>query len=172
MGRGYPVGALRMRVGGRRGAERQLPHGNRRPTCVLMKVSLGVATLALGFAGGVQLHHAVAGEPALVARAIDPAVHAGETAYEDCPRLPAEPPYPVNDNGMTYGSGAGIDADDPGPDLVSAYGSDGRCGFVRAADRPQPALTLAGALAAPTSDGREIPLYAQDGVTVIGVFRR
>lgn len=139
---------------------------------MLMKVSLGVATLALGFAGGVQLHRVVADEPAPVVRAIDPAAHTEETAYEDCPRLPDEPPYPVNDRGMTYGSGAGIDADDPGPDLVSAYGADGRCGFVRAADRPQPALTLAGALAAPTSDGREIPLYAQDGVTVIGVFRR
>lgn len=137
-----------------------------------MKVSLGVAALAIGFVGGVRLHHVVAGEPAPVVRAIDPAAHAEETSYDDCPLLPDEPPYPVNDRGMTYGSGAAIDADDPGPDLVAAYGTDGRCGFVRAADRPQPALTLAGALAAPAPDGREIPLYAQDGVTVIGVFRR
>lgn len=136
---------------------------------MLIKVSLGVAAVALGFAGGVRLEHVVSGNSAPVVRAIDPAAHTEETAYDECPRLPAEPPYPVNDNGMTYGSGAGVDAEDPGPDLVSAYGTDGRCGFVRAADRPQPERTLAGALAA-TPEQREIPLYAQDGVTVIGVF--
>jgi hypothetical protein len=136
---------------------------------VLVKVLLGVATVALGFAGGVRLEHVVSGEPAPAVRAIDPAAHAEETAYEECPRLPAEPPYPVNDSGMTYGSGAGIDADDPGPDLVSAYGTNGRCGFVRGADLPRPGRTLAGAIAA-TPEEREIPLYAQDGVTVIGTF--
>ena len=81
------------------------------------------------------------------------------------------PPYPVNENGMTYGSGAGIDEDDPGPDLVAAYDADGRCGFVRATDRPQPATTLAQVLANPDPDGRLVPLYAQDGVTVIGQLR-
>lgn len=140
---------------------------------MLTRIVLGVAAVVLGFVGGAQVQQVVAasGEPEPVARAIDPRAHADEVVREDCPRLPAAPPYPVNENGMTYGSGAGIDADDPGPDLVAAYGTDGRCGFVRAADRPQPARTLAQALASPRPDGRLVPLYAQDGVTVIGEFR-
>jgi hypothetical protein len=140
---------------------------------MLTRIVLGVAAVVLGFVGGAQVQQVVAasGEPEPVARAIDPRAHADEVVLEDCPRLPAAPPYPVNENGMTYGSGAGIDADDPGPDLVAAHGTNGRCGFVRAADRPQLARTLARALASPSPDGRLVPLYAQDGATVIGEFR-
>jgi hypothetical protein len=140
---------------------------------MLTRIVLGVAAVVLGFVGGAQVQQVVAasGEPEPVARAIDPRAHADEVVLEDCPRLPAAPPYPVNENGMTYGSGAGIDADDPGPDLVAAHGTNGRCGFVRAADRPRPARTLARALASPSPDGRLVPLYAQDGATVIGEFR-
>jgi hypothetical protein len=140
---------------------------------MLTRIVLGVAAVVLGFVGGAQVQQVVAasGEPEPVARAIDPRAHADEVVLEDCPRLPAAPPYPVNENGMTYGSGAGIDADDPGPDLVAAHGTNGRCGFVRAADRPRPARTLAQALASPSPDGRLVPLYAQDGATVIGEFR-
>jgi hypothetical protein len=140
---------------------------------VLVRSVLGAAAIVLGFLGGVQVQQVVAasGEPEPVARAIDPSAHADEAVHDDCPRLAAAPPYPVNDNGMTYGSGAGIDEDDPGPDLVAAYGTDGRCGFVRAADLPQPARTLAQALANPSPGGRVVALYAQDGVTVIGTYR-
>lgn len=148
---------------------------------MLLRIVLGIAAVVLGFLGGVQAHQVVAasGEPEPVARAIDPRAHADETTdettdevvHEDCPRLPAAPPYPVNENGMTYGSGGGIDEDDPGPDLVAAYGTNGRCGFVRATDLPQPARTLAQALVDPSPEGRDVPLYAQDGVTVIGEFR-
>jgi hypothetical protein len=140
---------------------------------MLPRIALGAAAVLLGFLGGVQVQQVVAasGEPEPVVRAIDPSASGDEPLFEDCPRLPAAPPYPVNDNGMTYGSGAGIDADDPGPDLVAAHGSDGRCGFVRATDRPRPARTLAEALAGPGPDGRDVPLYAQDGVTVIGELR-
>jgi hypothetical protein len=140
---------------------------------VLVRSVLGAAAIVLGFLGGVQVQQVVAasGEPEPVARAIDPSAHADEVVFEHCRRMRQSPPYPVNENGMTYGSGAGIDEDDPGPDLVAAYGTNGRCGFVRAADRPQPARTLAQALASPGPGGRLVPLYAQDGVTVIGDFR-
>ena len=140
---------------------------------VFVRSVLGAVAIVLGFLGGVQVQQVVAasGEPEPVVRAIDPRAHADEVVLEDCPRLPAAPPYPVNENGMTYGSGAGIDADDPGPELIAAYGTDGRCGFVRAADRPQAARTLAQALASPSPGGRIVPLYAQDGATVIGEFR-
>jgi hypothetical protein len=130
---------------------------------VLVRSVLGAAAVVLGFLGGVQVQQVVAasGDPEPVARAIDPSAHADdaarEVAFEDCPRLRQSPPYPVNENGLTYGSGAGVDADNPGPDLVAAYGTNGRCGFVRAADRH--------------TSRREVPLYAQDGVTVIGEYR-
>jgi hypothetical protein len=96
---------------------------------VLPRIVTGVAVVVLGFLGGVQAQRVVAaaGEPEPVTRAVDPRAH--EVVHEDCPRLPAAPPYPVNDAGMTYGSGAGTDAEDPGPG---------------------------------------VPLYARDGVTVIG----
>jgi hypothetical protein len=144
---------------------------------MLPRIVLGAAAVLLGFLGGAQVQQVVAasGEPEPVVRAIDPSAHADELVregtLEDCPRMPQAPPYPVNENGMTYGSGAGIDEDDPGPDLVAAYDADGRCGFVRATDRAQPARTLAEALANPGPDGRLVPLYAQDGVTVIGQLR-
>ncbi len=131
---------------------------------VLVRSVLGAAAIVLGFLGGVQVQQVVAasGEPEPVARAIDPSAHGDEVVrdvtFEDCPRMPQAQPYPVNENGMTYGSGAGIDEDDPGPDLVAAYGTNGRCGFVRASDLSQPGVT-------------DVPLYAQDGVTVIGRFR-
>lgn len=139
---------------------------------------LGITAVVLGFLGGVQAQHVVAasGEAEPVARAIDPSAHADEVVHEDCPPLPASPPYPVNDNGMTYGSGAGIDDRDPGPDLVAAYGTSGKCGFVRATDLSLSATTLSAttltrALASPGPRGRGVPLYAQDGVTVIGELR-
>jgi hypothetical protein len=140
---------------------------------MLLRIVLGIAAVVLGFFGGVQAQQVVAasGRPEPVARAIDPSAHPDAVVFEDCPRLPVAPPYPVNDNGMTYGSGAGVDEEDPGPDLVAAYGTNGRCGFVRSSDRPQPARTLGQALANPSPGGRDVPLYAQDGVTVIGTFR-
>jgi hypothetical protein len=143
---------------------------------MLTKVVLGVAAVVLGFLGGVRVHQVVAAPdgPQPLDRAIDPSAHADEVVFEDCPRLPQTPPYPLNDRGMTYGSGAGIDEDDPGPDLLAAYGTNGRCGFIRSADRerdqprnPQEAVDYMADL---DPDGYDIPLYAQDGVTVIGRF--
>lgn len=137
----------------------------------------GAAALVVGFLGGMQLHQVVASgdERRPMVRAIDPSAHRDdEVDVEDCPRAATAPPYPVNENGMSYGSGAAIDADDPGPDLIAAYGTNGRCGFVRASDRqqdlpPSPEEALA-SMADLDPDGRDIPLYAQDGVTVIGRF--
>ena len=141
------------------------------------RVLAGAAALAVGFLGGVQLHQVVAssGEPRPMVRAIDPSAHRDdEVVLEDCPQAAMAPPYPVNDNGMTYGSGAVIDADDPGPDLIAAYGTNGRCGFVRASDRqqdlPRSPEEAQASMADLDANGRDIPLYAQDGVTVIGRF--
>ena len=141
------------------------------------RVLAGAAALLVGFLGGMQLHQVVASpdEPRPMVRAIDPSAHReDDVVFEDCPRLATAPPYPVNENGMSYGSGAGIDEDDPGPDLVAAHGTNGRCGFVRASDRqhePPPSPEEAAAYMAELDPGgRDVPLYAQDGVTVIGSF--
>jgi hypothetical protein len=143
---------------------------------VSRRVLTGAAALLVGFLGGMQLHQVVASpdEPQPMVRAIDPSAHRDDVALEDCPQLATAPPYPVNENGMSYGSGAGIDEDDPGPDLVAAHGTDGRCGFVRASDRqqdpPGSPEEAAAHMADLDPDGRDVPLYAQDGVTVIGSF--
>jgi hypothetical protein len=134
---------------------------------MLVRVALGAATVVVGFLGGVQLHQVVASpdEPAATFRAIDPRAHEpdepAEVVLEDCPRLTTSPPYPENDRGMTYGSGAAVGRDDPGPDLVAAHGTNGRCGFIRSAEARNQT----------DPDGQVIPLYAQDGVTVIGELR-
>ena len=140
-------------------------------------VVAGAAALLVGFLGGIQLHQVVASpdDTRPMVRAIDPSAHRDdEVVLEDCPPAATAPPYPVNENGMSYGSGAAIDADDPGPDLVAAYGTNGRCGFVRASDREQEVPAdpeeAAAHMADLEPDGRDVPLYAQDGVTVIGIF--
>jgi hypothetical protein len=144
---------------------------------VSRRVLAGAAALLVGFLGGMQLHRVVASsdDTRPMVRAIDPSAHRDdEVVFEDCPRLATAPPYPVNENGMSYGSGAGIDADDPGPDLVAAHGTNGRCGFVRAADLEQEVPAdpeeASAYMADRDPDGRDVPLYALDGVTLIGSF--
>lgn len=91
------------------------------------------------------------------------------------------PDYPVNANGETYGSSSiSIEGLEPGtivvgPDLIQALGADGTEGYVRSSDffserpnNPEEALRM--------QEEREargaytIPLYASDGITVIGEF--
>jgi hypothetical protein len=88
------------------------------------------------------------------------------------------PVFPRNANGQTYGSGNDIRPGlvTPGsvPDLIKAQRVDGTVGYVRFTDlqglqpkNPQEAVALDKYnLAHPT---REIPLYAVDGKTVIGL---
>jgi len=141
-------------------------------------VLAGAAALVIGFVGGAHLHHVVSrpDAPRPLVRAIDPGAHRDDPVAEDCPQPATTAPYPVNENGMTYGSGAGVDGDDPGPDLVAARGTDGRCGFVRASDREQdlpgdPAEAAAASTTGLDPAGGLVPLYAVDGVTVVGTFR-
>lgn len=83
----------------------------------------------------------------------------------------AYPPFPRNERGMTYGSGQYVDADNLGPELQSAYGTDGTLGYLRAEDLAEEEPR--GLVDPSTYDAsdRVIPLYAQDGVTVVGEFR-
>lgn len=81
--------------------------------------------------------------------------------------------YSINANGQSYGSE--LSAADPSqaPDLISAYGVDGTLGYVKKTD------LMAFQLASPAASrkltleqfkGADIPLYASDGVTVLGRY--
>jgi hypothetical protein len=83
--------------------------------------------------------------------------------------------FPTNVYGQTYGSG--LDAVSPAnePDLIQAYATNGVLGYVRAADLDgtaptNPISALAQERAAQAAHGRTIPVYAQDGRTVVGSF--
>ncbi len=80
--------------------------------------------------------------------------------------------YPTNKLGMSYGSAldAGLGLE---PDLIEAYGTNGAFGYVKRTDLEgpmpnSPAEAVAQQAARP--DKAEIPLYAQDGTTVVGTF--
>jgi hypothetical protein len=78
-----------------------------------------------------------------------------------------------NAAGLTYGSE--LDASSPGdaPDLIAAYATDGKLGYVRKVDL-HPALPEgpSAALSAQrtATNTTVIPVYALDGKTVIGEF--
>lgn len=83
--------------------------------------------------------------------------------------------FQINESGQTFGSG--LDAVSPSnqPDLVEAYGADGRVGYVRSADLyvapPRNPNEAVARQRAGVGGSRAIPLLAQDGATVIGSFQ-
>lgn len=87
--------------------------------------------------------------------------------------LAPTPVFPRNENGQTYGSALDATSLNTEPDLIKAYGVDGTLGYVRSVDleeglpkTPQEAL----AQQRKAVRVRPIPLYADDGKTIIGVF--
>jgi hypothetical protein len=99
--------------------------------------------------------------------------------------LEKPPIYPVNENGLTYGSAADAISIETEPDLISAVGVDGVEGYVYSKDlqgempkTPEEAVTITKALEEKLSTAnpnepviiRTIPLYDVDGKTVIGEF--
>lgn len=82
-------------------------------------------------------------------------------------------PLAVNENGETYGT----DAYDARPDLISAYATNGREGYIRRAEldsvhgpRPTSPAHALRMQATPPPRPETIPVYESDGVTVIGEF--
>jgi hypothetical protein len=139
-------------------------------------VSAGAAVLVCLCAAMVS---GVAPDEASGDRAAESRVQVAARSPERYPEPPAravvaEPPYPTNQKGMTFGSGSGIDATNPGPDLLAAYGTNGAFGYIRATDRAralgQPPVGLVVNPQQVPPEGMHIPLYAEDGVTVIGRF--
>lgn len=120
---------------------------------VLTGTVVGVVSGAV--AGGLFISNA-ASAGTLRSRAQDPA-----------------PSYHRNSSGMTYGSGLDATTPDNQPELTEAYGVNGVHGYVRTSDLNPPDVknpTAAAALARSGAAGRDIPLYDQDGKTVIGRF--
>ncbi|KMZ43134.1 MULTISPECIES: hypothetical protein [Bacillales] len=80
--------------------------------------------------------------------------------------------YDVNDNGETYGSGLSEESVGEFPDLISAVGTNGEEGYVRAEDLTPKVKTIQEALEQNHDKGNVqiIPLYDVDGETQIGEF--
>ena len=91
--------------------------------------------------------------------------------------------YPVNANGQTYGSSmdafmslpegkVGDDVIDYLPDLVAVTSPDGQEGYVLKEDFLPPAPRTPEEAAAMAKEGSHtVPLYDEDGVTVIGSWQ-
>ncbi len=85
--------------------------------------------------------------------------------------------YPRNARGETFGSSLASATEEP--DLILAYGVGGTMGYVRAKDlndvlqpkTPEEAVAYMRAKESAPYSVRNIPLYAADGETIIGVFQ-
>ena len=88
----------------------------------------------------------------------------------------SEPPvYGVNQNGETYGSSAYARTYEEEPDLIAAIGDNGEKGYIRRSESeeedpssPEEALRIQNERA--NQPPRIIPLYAEDGITVLDTF--
>ena len=81
--------------------------------------------------------------------------------------------YPINDNGQPYGPNMGDTTIIIGePDLLLAEGVNGKVGYVKQddLDGPQPKTPEEAVRLTKGAKPREIPLYNEDGETIIGKF--
>jgi len=79
--------------------------------------------------------------------------------------------FGINEQGMTYGSAAGTEEE---PNLILAKGADGTIGYIKASEYNPPEFTSPEEALEWQANGglpTEIPLYTEDGVTVIGTFK-
>ncbi|MDQ0208616.1 peptidase M56 BlaR1 [Alkalicoccobacillus murimartini] len=88
--------------------------------------------------------------------------------------------YSINDSGKTYGSALFVETAEEEPDLISAIGLDGTEGYVKKtdldrvtgeADSPKtPEEALKKQEERERNQDIQIPLYEEDGETIIGEF--
>ncbi|MFT4281506.1 hypothetical protein [Microbacterium sp.] len=119
------------------------------------------------------------GSVAGTAVAVGPILFAptGVASAEESQPMP-EPSYEKNSAGLTYGSAAVASSPNNEPDLIQAETTDGRTGYVLKVelDRATGSLPFdspADALRWQETEGvqdRTIPVYEEDGKTVIGEF--
>jgi hypothetical protein len=85
----------------------------------------------------------------------------------------ATPGWPTNANGQTYGSLLKSTSSATDPDLVQVIATNSEAGYVYSSQLNQAAPSspaAAVAQQAANTTGQFIPVYAQDGTTVIGQF--
>jgi hypothetical protein len=120
-----------------------------------------------GFVGGTAIS-AVATPPA--AETSSPAL---STVGGNAPEAAVE--YPVNRNGQSYGADENARGPADAPDLIAAWATNGKYGYVLKTDvypsdtpsSPEEALANQKASA---NQARSFPVYEADGETVIGEF--
>lgn len=86
--------------------------------------------------------------------------------------------YPVNEDGLSYGSAMLASTPSQEPDLILAVGTNGKTGYVKYEDlykeepkTPEEAIEKQEKMFRTGNTERMIPLYEKDGKTVIGEFR-
>lgn len=97
---------------------------------------------------------------------------AAQTSYPagEGPTAPAGL-WPTNARGQTYGTATEVNGQTFEPDLIAAYATNGKLGYVLRTDAEGPMPTsISEALAQNNAPTRTIPVYESDGVTQIGVF--
>lgn len=132
-----------------------------------------IACASLGLVAGGAF---AAGAPVLFSPA-------GLSPAEGIPDQPMpEPSYEVNANGETFGSLAEATSPETEPDLIQAIANNGQYGYVKKAELDDangttaaesfrsPADAVAWQEQAIARGDVLIPVYAEDGVTVIGDF--
>lgn len=106
------------------------------------------------------------------------------------PTNPAQPTVSRNASGQSFGSGEAVTSDAQLPDLVQAYATNGKVGYIKKSDLLSPQRTLKEVQAlpkkvVPAAPGQEssapqtvlqapprtVPVYDKDGKTVIGQFK-
>ncbi len=86
--------------------------------------------------------------------------------------------YPVNADGLSYGSAMLASTPSQEPDLILAVGTNGKTGYVKYEDlykdepkTPEEAIEKQEQMLRAGNTEKMIPLYEKDGKTVIGEFR-
>jgi hypothetical protein len=139
---------------------------------LMMKIGERRRRLAVGAVAAV-VGFAVAGGGAAVA--VGALTNGDQVSIGQLPGVsdnPA-PAWPANANGQTYGSLLKSTSSATDPDLVQAIATNGEAGYVYASElNPAAPSSPAAALAqqAANKTAQYIPVYEQDGTTVIGQF--
>jgi hypothetical protein len=152
-----------------------LRHGSIKKRAARIVASLGVIGLLIG-ATSVIAGAASGGAPHEVIHPVtsSPATSSPATS-------PSSSPYPTNAAGETYGSAAGATSSQEEPDLIEAIGvssSGDVTGYVRKLELDEatgatvqtPQEAIAWTQSHTGGAATSIPLYAEDGTTVVGKF--
>lgn len=102
------------------------------------------------------------------------------TTRDGTPAPSADPTFPVNEAGQTFGSPDESVLPENWPDLILVQASNGAAGYVKKAvldevtganvSNPEEAVAWQEAMDKATWDTIEIPVYLSDGETVVGGF--